>query len=143
MNKTVHQHSNHCNWILSHALMCSFPHVFVISLTLETHVLFETRIGSEELPMMMFHMIVFCFREEARITRSDKLYSATTFLLSAKITQFDGRPAGTFCKPFPTNMITTTQNCGSIHEKLSKNLSRSKTAACRIVLTAGGENHAF
>ena len=47
MNKAVHQPSNHCNWILSLslALMCLFPHVFMIFLTLETQVLFETRIG--------------------------------------------------------------------------------------------------
>ena len=44
------------------APMCSFPHVFVTSWTLETHVLFETKIGCEELPTMMFQQIVFSFR---------------------------------------------------------------------------------
>ena len=51
MNKTIHLSSNHCNCILSLAFMCSFPQVFVISLALETRVLFETRIGCEELPI--------------------------------------------------------------------------------------------
>ena len=50
MNKTVHQSSmNFC------------PNVFVISLTPETHVLFET---------MMFQQIVFSFRKTARVTLS-------------------------------------------------------------------------
>ena len=64
-------------------LMCAFPHVFVISLTVET-VLFETRIGCEELPTMMFQQIVFSCREEARITRCHKQFSTTTFLLGSE-----------------------------------------------------------
>ena len=43
MNKTDHKSSNHCNWILSLGFMF-FPYVLVISLTLESHVLFGTRI---------------------------------------------------------------------------------------------------
>ena len=34
MNKTVHQPSNHCNWMLSLAPMSLSPHVFVILLTI-------------------------------------------------------------------------------------------------------------
>ena len=116
MNKTVHQSSNHCNWTLSLAFMCSFPHVFVISLTLETHVLFETRIGCEELPTMMFQQIVFSFREEARVTRCHKQFSTTTFLLSSEFSQLCRRPAGTLCRPFPINVATKLQDC-TIPEK--------------------------
>ena len=117
INKTVHQPSNHCNWILSLAPMRLFPHVFVISLTLETHVLFDTRIGCEELPTMMFQQIVLSFREEARITRCHKQFSTTTFLLRCKITQLDGRPAGTFCRPVPKNVTTTLQDCCRILDR--------------------------
>ena len=81
--------------ILSLGFVCSFPHVLVISLTLETHVLCETRIGCEELPKMMFQQIVFSFREEARVTRCHEQLSTTTFLLSSTFTQLDRRPAGT------------------------------------------------
>ena len=93
----------------------------------DTHVLFETRIGCEEPPTMMFQQIVFSFREEARVTRCHKQFSTTTFLLSSEITQLDRRPAGTLCKPFPTNVATKLQDCCSIPEKLSENLSSSKT----------------
>ena len=123
--------NGHCNRILSLAFMCWFPHVFVISLTLETHVLFETRIGCEELPTMMFQQIVFSFREEARVTRCHKKFSTKTFLLCSKITQLDRRPAGTLCRPLPKNATTELQDCCLILEKLSKNLSGSKTATCR------------
>ena len=134
MNKTVHQSSNHCNWILSLALMNLFPNVFVTSLTLETRVLFETRIGCEELPTMMFQQIVFSFRETARVTRCHKQFSTTTFLLSSEITQLNRRPAGTLCRPSPINVSTKLQDCCRVLEKLSQNLSGSKTATCRIVL---------
>ena len=97
MNKTVHQSSNHCNWILSLALMNLFPHVLVIFLTLKTHVLFETRIGCDEVLTMMFQQIVFSFRETARVTRCHKQFSTTTFLLTSKITQLDRGPTGTLC----------------------------------------------
>ena len=119
MNKTVHQLSNHYNWILSLALMCMFPHVFVISLTLETHVLFETRIGCEELQTMMFQQIVFSFRKTARVTCCHKQFSTTTFLLSSKITQLDRRPAGTLCRPFPIKVTKKLQDCRRVLEKLS------------------------
>ena len=84
--------------------MCSFPHVFVISLALETRVLFETRIGFEELPTMMFPQIVFSFREEARVTRCHEQFSTTTFLLSSEFTQLERRPDSTRCSPFPVNV---------------------------------------
>ena len=93
------------------------------------------RIGCEELPTMMFQPIVFSFREKARVTRCHKQFTTTTFLLSSKFTQIDRRPAGTLCRPFPINVATELQDCCSISEKLSKNLSSSKTATCRIVLT--------
>ena len=91
MNKTVNQSSNHCNWILSLALMNRCPNVFVISLTLETHGLFETRIGCEELPTMMFQQIVFSFPETARVKRCHEQFSTTNFLLSSKVTQLARR----------------------------------------------------
>ena len=89
MNKTVHQPSNYCNWILSLslALMRSFPHVFVISLTMETHLLCKTRIRCEELPTMMFQQIVFSSRGETGITRCHEQFSTTPFLLKSGITQ--------------------------------------------------------
>ena len=130
VNKTVHQPSNHCNWILSLALVCLFPHVFVISLTLETQVLFETRTGCKELPTMMFQQIVICFRITARATRCHKQFSTTTFLLSSKITQLDRRPAGTLCRPFPIIVTTKLEGCYRIHEKTLD----SKTTTCRIFL---------
>ena len=43
-------------------------------------------------------------------------------------------PTDALCRPFPINVATVTQNCCSIIKKMSKNLSGSKTAACRIVL---------
>ena len=121
MNKTVHQSSNHCNWILSLALMSLFPRVFMISVTLEIHALFETRIGCEELPTMMFQQIAFSFRRTARVARCHKHFSTTTFLLSSKITQLDRRPAGTLCRPFAINVSTKLQDCCRVFEKLSKN----------------------
>ena len=61
MNKTVHQSSNHCNWIFFCALMSLYPHVFVVSLS---HVLFETKIGCEELPTMMFNRLFSLFAKQ-------------------------------------------------------------------------------
>ena len=65
MNKTVNQSST------ALVFTCSFPLVFVISFTLETHVLFETRIRCEKLPKMMFQRIVLSLslREEAQLFR--------------------------------------------------------------------------
>ena len=51
-------------------------HVFVISSTLETYALFETRIGCEELPTTVFQQTVFSCRE-ARVTRCHKQFSTT------------------------------------------------------------------
>ena len=45
-------------------LLILFPHVFVISLTLETHVLFETRIRCAKLPTMTFQQIVFFAKKQ-------------------------------------------------------------------------------
>ena len=87
------------------------------SLTLETGVLFETRLGCDELPTIMFQQIVFSFREEARVTRFHKRFSTTTFLLSSEFTQLDRRPAGTLCRPSPINVATKLQDCCSIPEK--------------------------
>ena len=56
--------ANHRSWIFSFSFCCLFPHVFVISLTLETHVLFETRITCEKLPTMTFQQNVFFFAKK-------------------------------------------------------------------------------
>ena len=51
----------------------------MISSALENHVLFETRIGCEELPTMMPQQIVVSFRRKARVTRCHTQFSTTTF----------------------------------------------------------------
>ena len=57
MNKTVHQSSNHRSGTHSLSFLTSFPDVHVVSLTLEAHVFFETRIRSDELPIVMFQQV--------------------------------------------------------------------------------------
>ena len=113
---------------LSLALMSVFPHLFMISL-----------------PRMMFQQIVFSFRKTARVTCSHNQLSTTTFLLSSTITQLDRRPAGTLCRPSPTNVTTKLQDCCRILEKnrricLVRRLQRFALFGCALI---GGENHAF
>ena len=101
MNKTVHQSSRHRLGIQSLSFITSFADVCVISLTLEAHVCFDTRVRSEKLPPLTVQQTVFSCRKTARVTRSHKQFSTATFLLISGFPELDRVPANIFRQPFP------------------------------------------
>ena len=127
--------SNRRTGIHSLSSLTVFPDVRGVSLTVEAHVLFETRVASEKLRPLTFQQIVFSCRKTARVTRSQLQISMGTFLLSSEFLHLDKSSR----QHMPLAILhmdatTSLQNDCGIQEKLSEHLSGSEIATCGAVL---------